>query len=488
MGSYKPENTQVLAKHFGLDSQELIKVIYETDSFIAGGAVLGLYLNNKVWDDSDLDIFYGSDYAYSTNYNPADLAKYPEKESHDLKKFDELLIKSGYFRNYIGTSSQQMSSAKPTVDIEYTRSGLNHFIKRILNYSNDDLGFRRVQIIVLFPCDIREFIHTFDLNICKLVLVAKQECDHFGYLHEYNITIDNDYWEFDLIHSKKMYVSCPMYPANLERRLIKYLGRGFKLINHNWPYHNKVIIDNYDPRNKCDCRLLTDYISKNFSNRIIDYHHFKTVICPRFMGNIIASMQASRELEKEKKDKKSCSATAIESDIESDSEDEQDENEDLPCLVSDNDDGPNSHQKKAIKVSEPKKITNLKFGDGYRNPLKYSANHKYFVAKTLQGYIHNFAHCPNNFFRIIEAQKLFDLFLAELDFINSDKFDGSKRFIVTIYKKALELNNQVLMPKYMEDKSDNERLIIEQFLKTAEKVIATVSQIKIPLGEMIRLL
>ena len=107
-------------------------------------------------------------------------------------------------------------------------SALSHFIKNINTYQRAD--GRKIQIITLYDCSIENFMETFDLNICRLVIVGN------------NHGIENADWRMELmtshltrleleeIRNKDMYIYNPLYRANLARRIHKYIGRGFKWV------------------------------------------------------------------------------------------------------------------------------------------------------------------------------------------------------------------------------------------------------------------
>jgi len=71
-----------------------------------------------------------------------------------------------------------------TPDIEYMRSALSHFIKNINTYQRDG---RKIQIITLYDYSIEDFMETFDLNICRLVIVGN------------NVGIENADWQMELM-------------------------------------------------------------------------------------------------------------------------------------------------------------------------------------------------------------------------------------------------------------------------------------------------
>jgi hypothetical protein len=457
MASYNPENTEILAKHFGLDAKELVRIIHFTDSFIAGGAVLGMLLENKPWQNSDLDIFYTSS---STCEDPLCFSDHKSNDDSNLKIIERFLRNSGYCRTTLWSSSTAGPLGRKTPDIEYKKSVLKEYVMNIETYFNSDIpGIckRRVQIITLHPCNKVEFLNAFDLNICKVALVPKQDSYDLCYLHEYVDTINNFQHEYELIQKRKLYVSFPAYPPNLEDRLIKYLTRGFTWIKSSTD--QTVIMDDFDTRKKEDLKLLRDTIANQYGCNVLTYRDFICDYLPKFIDE-------PTDWKKDVKDHD------IVSDIISIDSDDDDEHTQIPLKY-----------EATHSVTTADKTPLLKYGAGYRYPIEYDVDRKSYVLKTIQGYINNFDNCPNKFFRILEGYKMFQFMLAELDFINSDKFCGHKKFIIVSYKKALEFQ-QIITPDYLAELSSNERHIIQDFTKVLEVFICKVSTVKISMGEL----
>ncbi len=219
-----------LANYFGMTEEGLGQLLYTTNSFIAGGAPLAVF-QKTIYPDMDLDIFLRL---------PIEWSSEPWKRSYDTGK--------GFYYNYEGLAKEKIngfltthgyelvkkndSSRLPhsyihdteTPDIEYTKSAMSHFIKNINTYQRDD--GRKIQIITLYDCSIEDFTETFDLNICRLVIVAKQNANWHMKLMTSHLTK----LQLDEIRNKDMYIYKSLYPPNLPRRIHKYIGRGFKWV------------------------------------------------------------------------------------------------------------------------------------------------------------------------------------------------------------------------------------------------------------------
>jgi len=266
-----------LANFFGMTEEGLGQLLYTTNSFIAGSAPLAVF-QKTIYPDMDLDIFLRL---------PIEWSSEPWKRSYDTGK--------GFYYNYEGLAKEKINgfltthgyepvkesdssrwskinSKLPhsylknteTPDIEYMRSALSHFIKNINTYQRDD--GRKIQIITLYDCSIEDFMETFDLNICRLVIVGK------------NVGIENADWQMELmtkhltklsleeIRNKDMYIYNPLYRANLARRIHKYIVRGFK-----W-----IMGGTYEPLEEYTKSLddIKEYISETFIPEITTFEEF----------------------------------------------------------------------------------------------------------------------------------------------------------------------------------------------------------------------
>jgi hypothetical protein len=123
----------------------------------------------------------------------------------------------------------------------------------------------------------------------------------------------------------------------------------------------------------------------------------------------------------------------------------------------------------------------------YVYPIKYNSDHKQYTNDIIKRYLENIRKCSNMFFQIINATKLFEFILSELEFIKSDEFcsvENSKyNFIITTYKKCIEFKKT----KY-EPKSENEKIIYDEFQQIVNKLFEELKKIPIPLGNIEELL
>ena len=226
-----------LANYFGMTEEGLGQLLYTTNSFIAGGAPLAVF-QKTIYPDMDLDIFLRLPIEWSSEpwkrsydtgkgfyYNYEGLAK--EKINGFLTTHGYELVKKNDASRWNKINSQLPHSYlknTETPDIEYMKSAMSHFIKNINTYQRDD--GRKIQIITLYDCSIEDFTETFDLNICRLVIVAKQNANWHMKLMTSHLTK----LQLDEIRNKDMYIYKSLYPPNLPRRIHKYIGRGFKWV------------------------------------------------------------------------------------------------------------------------------------------------------------------------------------------------------------------------------------------------------------------
>jgi hypothetical protein len=288
-----------------------------------------------------------------------------------------------------------------------------------------------------------EFLNAFDLNICKVVLVPKQDSLDLCFLHEHVDTIKRFQHEFELIQKRKMYVSFPAYPPNLEDRLIKYLLRGFTWIKSSTD--QTVIMDDFDERSVRDTVIFQKCLREHFNGDVLDYDDYVTEYRHRFI----------------------CDDPC---------EDERcDVDKEIKIIHL-----PSEYEMNYNPVAN---VTSVKYGAGYRYPIAYHADHKEFVYKTIQGYINNYDQCPTKFLRVLEGYNMYKFIMAELDFINSDQFCDHKKLIIAFYKKAFKFQS-ILTPAFIAESSDNEKFIIQEFTNVLDEFIRKVSTVTLPLSEL----
>jgi len=251
-----------LLNNFNFEYDELKKLLYSTQSFIAGGAALKVFLNENYDENQDLDIFLPIPYSrndfiqgpnviykkYKFGYLPfEELAK---------EKIKAILHNKGYYLTSSGVSNHHNCGNNPTKDIEYMKCALTHFIKNIINYENI-ITKKKIQIITVFEHSIQDILDTFDLNICQIAINCN---DNSFYFNLENAGIQ------DLISKKLMYITNPLYPSNLEKRINKYLSRGFTWIK---PNGEEVYFNKKPTPMDVNC-----YITTQLSNKIITYEEY----------------------------------------------------------------------------------------------------------------------------------------------------------------------------------------------------------------------
>lgn len=203
----------IITTHFLLDKTEFAKVLYDTNAFLSGGSVLNAFLSENINDDQDLDIFI----------------RIPENNSGYIKGNYypyEIFVKEK-INNFLHSHNYVLDTNYYPIDLDnnpYDKSSISKFIKNVNQYKNGNL---RIQIIILYDCCITNFLQTFDLNICRLVICVDKEYN-FEFYHKINPYLSKE--ELDHISSKQMYLHMPNNILNLCIRIKKYLCRGFKLM------------------------------------------------------------------------------------------------------------------------------------------------------------------------------------------------------------------------------------------------------------------
>jgi len=221
-----------LAEYFGMTEEGLGQLLYTTNAFIAGGAPLAVF-QKRMFEDMDLDIFLRipvewCDEPWKQTY--ADKGFYYNYETLAKEKINGFLTTRGYklvsenASNRWKKHSNQSLRKIETDDIEYMQSALSHFIKNITTYQ--DKEDRKIQIITLYDCSIETFMETFDLNICRLVIIGCQGSDWGMGLMTSHLTK----LQLDEIRNKDMCIYNPLYRANLAKRIQKYIGRGYRWV------------------------------------------------------------------------------------------------------------------------------------------------------------------------------------------------------------------------------------------------------------------
>jgi len=260
MTKYSDKNMNTLANHFGFTQNELAKLLYDVNAFIAGSAPLNVFTQSKLLDGLDLDIFLRIPYDYKNKYGASESKfknHYYPYEELAKGRINDILCEKGYTKMLQNYNHQ--SENITTKDIEYMKCALSHFIKNIETYQNKN---KKIQIITIFDCTIEEFMDTFDLNICKMVITGFEISSiNDNGLNLYTEHLSKD--EIEEIRNKIMYIINPLYPANLEKRIKKYLNRGF-----NWVKSiDKTELTKYS-------KEISDYLYDAFNNHVISYEEF----------------------------------------------------------------------------------------------------------------------------------------------------------------------------------------------------------------------
>ncbi len=561
-------NMKTLANHFDFTQDELAKLLYKVNAFIAGSAPLNVFTQQELFDGLDLDIFLRIPYDKENEYPKNIKFKnhyYPYEELAKEQIIDSLETK-GYFQ-VLQCGYNYQRENKETKDIEYMKCALTHFIKNIITFQK---GNKKIQIITLYDCSIEDFMDTFDLNICRMVIMG-----NFGnelFLNKNHLSLE----EIMEIKEKKMYIVNPLYPANLEKRIQKYLDRGFTWVHSTTK--EELTRYTYNPGE------ISAYIYNAFDNSVITYE--------QFIENKKKKKESKTTFEYEDLMTETEEEKPVKKVVESDSEDEEpikkttkskklniyheevllsykielieegvkymikhnlieacinykfnnndidkihcldefylledtEENSDrnlnikwdleeliksgscyglavyiyeLLKYIKDNKTIFVVEDKEPVKKvvesdsedEEPvkKETKKLSFKSGYVYPIKYNSDHKQYTLDIINGYLKNIKKCPNKFFKIMNASDLFQFILSELEFIKSDEFcsvENSKyRFIITTYKKCIELKKTEYEPK-----SENEKLIYDEFLQIANKLFEELNKIQIPLNYIKELL
>lgn len=258
-----------LVTYFELAEDELSEVLYKTNSFISGGSALNVFLNKDFEVDQDLDIFLRIP-DLTHNYLQ-DINNYPFAfESLAYGILDSYFKNNGYFpqkdadekiKKYLKSVNNQNTN-----EIEYHQSALRYFIKNIKNYKK---GNKKIQLIILFNCELNEFVDTFDFNICKLIIKGEKNFNSQNSpSFQYKLNFDNSHLsenDLNIIKNGKMFIDYCLYPYNLFDRIKKYTNRGFQLIDKQTGY-SIFYLDDIE---------LKKYINSNF-NRIITYENLMT--------------------------------------------------------------------------------------------------------------------------------------------------------------------------------------------------------------------
>jgi len=113
---------------------------------------------------------------------------------------------------------------------------LGRFIESVSTYVNNE--GRHIQIIYIYQIKMIHFLMTFDLNICRLALIPNNYKLSFYYETLKYLTPE----VLDEITNKKMRIfDTTISNANLHGRILRYLDRGFAMIQEDENGEDKVL-------------------------------------------------------------------------------------------------------------------------------------------------------------------------------------------------------------------------------------------------------
>lgn len=441
--SYIHNEIKTYCQYFDFSNDELNGILYKTNGFISGSFALSVYLNLDIYPDADLDIFVILPFKHDEKY------QYFHSIYLQLiiEKYHKFLTEKGYkLKDLCGKKNYDLESMKkPTNDIPYFTSALSIFIKNITNYISPNN--KKVQIIMLYNWSIEELLDTFDLNINRLAIHSVgNQLQFYHYTNKY-IT-DNEL--VDILH-KRMYIYNPLYPANLEKRVTKYISRGFQLVN---PQSKQLLFDHIPTFLDVSDYLLT------FSNNVITVDEYLT------NKNKRTSHIIEKEIVKVVDIVDDIVDDGVETIYDSDEDEVKLKSTLLPTLI------------KPIKSSKPE----LSFGENYVYPVNYCDNQKEFIVKTVKQYLTNIDNCPTKLLKIIETIQLLDFLISNYSFIDSNNFSENKKFVVTVYKKFIEFKTIKFEPS-----NESEKIIFRRFQTVIQNAIDLYDNVKITIKEAISL-
>jgi hypothetical protein len=216
------ETLDKLANHFEIDKRDLINILHSTEGEILGGSLLPCFLEEPFYDNQDLDIFVRLPIKCHTKQDGSEINSIMYRYEHIMLQFiDNILEKNGYnCAIKKGRLMHQFDELFLLDEAQYNNSPLTNYLKNVSTYKKN---MKKIQIIVLYNCDMADFVKLFDLNICKLSLRAENIANKLTrYLDEKTVLE---------IRDKKMRLNLDeQLNKNQESRLQKYRERGFTLI------------------------------------------------------------------------------------------------------------------------------------------------------------------------------------------------------------------------------------------------------------------
>jgi hypothetical protein len=222
-----------LINKFGLTLEELNKILYFGNAFIAGSFPLSVFLNETdLHPNQDLDIFIILPFKYK-EYDGKSKSNYLE---YLQEEYISNFLQSKCYQKLDTEEIKRRNRENPTnPEICYLHSALQYYIKHVTTLQN--ITGRKIQLITIYQTDILQFLYTFDLNISRLVLVPKCINNKYTvdfYHNQVGYLNDSDFEDFE---NKVMRLFNPLN-VNLRTRVKKYEKRGFILKIGDKPYND----------------------------------------------------------------------------------------------------------------------------------------------------------------------------------------------------------------------------------------------------------
>jgi len=158
-------------KPFGFSALEMQHFLEKNNAFIAGGFALAAYLGVDAFKGSDIDIYL------------------PEIIT------DEQLILKGYSV------------------VHYNKYPMTESIRNVVTYTR---GYEKIQLVVVKNKNPYDILNEFDIDICKVMITS-------------SLSIVSHC----LPYVKRMRIVGVEYPDGLYPRTVKYISRGFTLVDNN---------------------------------------------------------------------------------------------------------------------------------------------------------------------------------------------------------------------------------------------------------------
>jgi hypothetical protein len=195
--------------HFGFtpgNAYDLVRLLAETNGFIAGGAALYWFLGVDSPADQDLDIW---------------IPTHGPKDSHLSGAYNRMVAgmfeKLGFSQTDASVARHSAETTGHPTDLPYHHNPeFQRIVKRIYDFTAPRCD-RKVQLIFFYPDT--DPLASFDLDICKIAVRP-----HTRTPFVFDVPAGAE------VRARRMRVTNTSCPTNLERRLAKYRARGFELV------------------------------------------------------------------------------------------------------------------------------------------------------------------------------------------------------------------------------------------------------------------